>query len=134
MASLDMNLHQLDAFLTSQSKKKDGIREDDVKIISRFWKTHKTKIHDSMVSKSIYNDRLKSLNWRIDVKTNANNEEQGHASTAIVEMNIQSQACSQVSFKHYVISLHYYQIVAEHISDLKCLNLCVLEDSRATKV
>jgi len=33
------------------------------------WKTHRSKIHEILVNSSIWNSRLKHIQWRVDIKT-----------------------------------------------------------------
>lgn len=91
MASSNMDLNQLEFFLNSQTQKKEGgITEDQAKVYMKFWKSHRNKIHESIVARSTWNNHLKSMNWRIDVKTKARHLEQINTPTAIIEMQIES--------------------------------------------
>ncbi|XP_013387976.1 COMM domain-containing protein 1-like [Lingula anatina] len=91
MSSADMDFNQLEAFLTSQTRKKDGgLTEEQAKVYAKFWKNHKTKIHDSLVAQSTWDNTLKSVNWRIDIKTQAKHIEQINTPTAIVEVQLES--------------------------------------------
>ncbi|KAJ8309499.1 hypothetical protein KUTeg_014373 [Tegillarca granosa] len=89
MVSADMDFNQLEAFLTSQIKKREGaLTEDQANVLRRFWKSHKNKIHDSIISQTKWNNSLKQVSWRIDVKSQAKNIEQINEPTAIVELHI----------------------------------------------
>lgn len=98
MASTDMDFNQLEAFLKSQTKKKEhAITEDEAKVYAKFWKNHKTKIHDSLVNQCTWNNTLKNVNWRIDIKTQARNLEQINTPTAIVELQLAKNKNSKES-------------------------------------
>ncbi|XP_070576865.1 COMM domain-containing protein 1-like [Ptychodera flava] len=89
IASADMDYNQLEAFLTSHTKKKEGgITKEEATVFTKFWKNHKTKIHDSIVSQSTWNNTLKNVSWRIDLKTQARHIDQLHTPTAIVELQL----------------------------------------------
>ncbi len=93
MVSSDMDFRQLEAFLTSQMQRKEkSIEEGQAVAISRFWKNHKSKIHNVMVERSIYGNRLKQVNWRIDLKTNARHIDQLNTPVAIYELEIEQQS------------------------------------------
>jgi len=69
IASSDMDFNQLDAFLTSQVRRKEsGITDDQAQVITRFWKNHRTRIHESLIQQSNWNQSLKDISWRVDVK------------------------------------------------------------------
>ncbi|XP_033105344.1 COMM domain-containing protein 1-like [Anneissia japonica] len=89
LVSADMDFNQLEAFLTSHKKKRDGgLTEEQAAAFTKFWKNNKTKIHESVISQSSWNNTLKSMSWRIDVKGQAKNIEQINTPTAIVELQI----------------------------------------------
>ncbi|XP_071963676.1 COMM domain-containing protein 1-like [Antedon mediterranea] len=89
LVSADMDFNQLEAFLTSHKKKREGgLTEEQAAAITKFWKNNKTKIHESVISQSCWNNTLKSMSWRIDVKGQAKNIEQISVPTAIVELQI----------------------------------------------
>ena len=47
---MDMDTAKLDAFLTSQTKKKEGgLTPEQTKVYAKFWKNHRAKIHKAMV-------------------------------------------------------------------------------------
>ena len=89
MAMIDMDLNQAEAFLSSQVKKRDGgITDNQSKVYIKFWKNNKTKIHDKLVSKCIWDNTLKNMSWRIDVKTRSKDVEQINTPVAIVELQL----------------------------------------------
>lgn len=62
----NMDLKQLDAFLTSQSKKKpDFLSEEEIKSLTKFWNQNRQKINDVVFSKSQIENKLKLIQWRV---------------------------------------------------------------------
>ncbi|XP_040283473.1 COMM domain-containing protein 1 [Bufo bufo] len=88
IVSADMDVNQIDAFLTAQTKKQGGITAEQSLVIAKFWKNHKKKIRESVINMSRWENTLKSLKWRIDVKSQSRHTDQGNSSAAIVEMEI----------------------------------------------
>ena len=71
----DMDLNQLDAFLTSIiHKKQNSITEEQKGSIMKFWKANKQKLHDVIVEKVSFNNSLKTFKWRIDVDYKDNSQ------------------------------------------------------------
>ena len=89
MVSADMDFNQSEAFLTSQMKKRDGaITEDQANALRKFWKTHKNKIHEAVISRTTWNNTIKQMSWRIDIKSQARHIDQINTPTAIMELQI----------------------------------------------
>ncbi|XP_054053386.1 COMM domain-containing protein 1 isoform X3 [Rissa tridactyla] len=96
IASADMDLNQLEAFLTAQTKKQGGITADQAAVIAKFWKNHRTKIHESLINQSRWDNVLKNMNWRVDLKSQSRHIDQINTPVAIVEMELgkNGQLCS----------------------------------------
>ncbi|XP_045740873.1 COMM domain-containing protein 1 isoform X1 [Mirounga angustirostris] len=88
IASADMDFNQLEAFLTAQTKKQGGITSDQAAVISKFWKSHKTKIRESLMNQSRWDSGLRGLSWRIDGKSQSRHSAQIHTPVAIMELEI----------------------------------------------
>ncbi|NWU91520.1 COMD1 protein, partial [Upupa epops] len=88
IASADMDLNQLEVFLTAQTKKQGGITPDQAAVIANFWKTHRTKIHESLIDQSRWEKVLKNMNWRVDLKSQSRHIDQINNPVAIVEMEL----------------------------------------------
>ncbi|XP_072187858.1 COMM domain-containing protein 1 isoform X1 [Excalfactoria chinensis] len=88
IASADMDLNQLEAFLTAQTKKQGGITSDQAAVIAKFWKNHRVKIHESLVNQSCWDNALKNMNWRVDLKSQSRHVDQINTPVAIVEMEL----------------------------------------------
>uniref|UniRef100_A0A5F8HB83 COMM domain-containing protein 1 n=1 Tax=Monodelphis domestica TaxID=13616 RepID=A0A5F8HB83_MONDO len=88
IAYADMDFNQLEAFLTAQTKKQGGITADQAVVISKFWKNHKTKIKESLINQSRWENSLKAMNWRVDLKSQSKHFEQINVPVAIVELEL----------------------------------------------
>ncbi|CAI8013435.1 COMM domain-containing protein 1 [Geodia barretti] len=89
LASTDMDFNQLSAFLQSQMKKRQGaLTESEAATVTRFWKSQKTKVHEQLVKKSVWGDRLKQVSWRVDVKTKSRHIDQINTPTGIIELQL----------------------------------------------
>ncbi|XP_070336088.1 COMM domain-containing protein 1 isoform X2 [Odocoileus virginianus] len=88
IASADMDFNQLEAFLTAQTKKQGGITPEQAAVISRFWKSHKTKIRESLMNQSRWDSGLRGLSWRVDGKSQSRHSPQIHTPVAIMELEI----------------------------------------------
>ncbi|XP_071791197.1 COMM domain-containing protein 1-like [Asterias amurensis] len=95
IVSANMDVNQLEAFLTSQTKKKGGINSAQATAFSKFWRSNRTKIHNSIVAKCTWGNKLKGMSWRIDIKSQAKHIEQINTPTAIVELQIAEQNSDQ---------------------------------------
>ena len=75
IAYSNMDLKQLDAYLTSQSKKKPNfLTEEEIANVTKFWRQNKQKVYDVIVERSRFNDKIKTFQWRIDVGYHGNNQ------------------------------------------------------------
>ena len=93
MAGSDMDHNQAETFLVSQTKKRDGgITEQQSKVLLQVWKSHRARVHDSVLRSCIWNNRLRNINWRIDVKSRSRAVEQLSTATAVVELELENAA------------------------------------------
>ena len=75
MATVDMDYNQMEIFLTSQVKKREGgISEAQAKCFSRFWKSNKAQIHETLVKSSHWGSRLDAMSWRVDMASSSGSE------------------------------------------------------------
>uniref|UniRef100_A0A8C5M9V2 COMM domain-containing protein 1 n=1 Tax=Leptobrachium leishanense TaxID=445787 RepID=A0A8C5M9V2_9ANUR len=88
IVSADMDLNQMEAFLMAQTKKQGGITAEQAAVLGKFWKNHKKKIRESMISQIRWENSLKGMKWRIDLKSQSTHTDQVNAPVAIVEMEI----------------------------------------------
>ena len=90
----DMDLKQLEAYLTSQVKRKsDFLNESQLAAIMKFWKANKQKIHDVMIDRSSWSNQMKSMKWRIDISYKDN--EQIGEPKAIFEIDVAKKTLSR---------------------------------------
>jgi len=91
MAASDMDQNQAETFLVSQTKKRDGgITEQQSKVLLQCWKTHRARVHETVLRSCVWNNRLRNVNWRIDVKSRSRSTEQLNTATAVVELELES--------------------------------------------
>uniref|UniRef100_A0A8D0DLN3 COMM domain-containing protein 1 n=1 Tax=Salvator merianae TaxID=96440 RepID=A0A8D0DLN3_SALMN len=88
VASADMDSNQLEAFLTAQTKKPGGITVDQAAVIAKFWKNHRLKIRESLINQSKWENSLKNISWRVDLKSQSRHVDQLNSPVAIVEMEL----------------------------------------------
>ncbi|XP_069643532.1 COMM domain-containing protein 1 isoform X3 [Haliaeetus albicilla] len=106
IASADMDLNQLEAFLTAQTKKQGGITSDQAAVIAKFWKNHRIKIHESLINQSRWDNVLKNMNWRVDLKSQSRHIDQINTPVAIVEMELgKNGQVGETDGVHYYIQL-----------------------------
>ena len=98
MAAADMDMAQLEAFLTSRIKKKDGgITEASARVYGKFWKNHRVKIHESLVKKCQWNRCLENFNWRVDMKSQSRTEANLASPTAFLELRLKNPMAKENS-------------------------------------
>ncbi|XP_020371780.1 COMM domain-containing protein 1 isoform X2 [Rhincodon typus] len=88
IASADMDFNQLEAFLTAQTKKQKGITAEQATVLTNFWKTHKVKIRESLIHQSNWENCLRNLSWRVDLKSQSRHLDQINTPVAIVEFEL----------------------------------------------
>lgn len=68
LAASNMDWTQLEAFLTSQTKRQEGgLTKEQAECTSRFWKSHRARVRASVVAQSRWNPGLESCSWRVDL-------------------------------------------------------------------
>lgn len=98
-----MDSNQLEAFLTAQTKKPGGITTDHAIIIAKFWKNQRAKIHESLINQSKWENSLKNISWRIDLKTQSRHIDQMNSPVAIVEMELEKNG--QVRTFYFILPM-----------------------------
>ncbi|XP_076351808.1 COMM domain-containing protein 1-like isoform X1 [Tachypleus tridentatus] len=92
IAESDMDTNQLEAFLTSQTKRKEGgLTDDEVKVFTRFWKNHRSRIHDILIQRCQWTPSLKALTWRVDLKSQTKNNSEVNSPVAIFDIQLKNQ-------------------------------------------
>lgn len=67
-----MDHAQLEAFLTAQTKKQGGgVTSEQAAALSRFWKSQRVRVRESLLAQSRWEPGLRGLSWRVDLQTAA---------------------------------------------------------------
>lgn len=110
-----MDFNQLEAFLTAQTKKQGGITSEQAAVISKFWKSHKTKIRESLMNQSCWDRGLRSLSWRVDGKSQSRHSAQIHTPVAIMELEIGKSGQVSSNFDQFpFVNYIFYYMLAIH--------------------
>jgi len=117
MAASDMDQNQTETFLVSQTKKRDGgITEQQSKVLLQCWKTHRTRVHETVLRNCVWCNRLRNVNWRIDVKSRSRSVEQLNTATAVVELELErNDHTAQVwEYLSALTSIRYIKIMFQY--------------------
>ncbi|KAM6939910.1 COMM domain-containing protein 1 [Xenentodon cancila] len=70
IATADMDQAQLEAFLTAQTKKQggSGLSAEQAAALSRFWKSQRVRVRESLLAQSRWEPSLRGLSWRVDLQ------------------------------------------------------------------
>ncbi|XP_069024188.1 COMM domain-containing protein 1 [Embiotoca jacksoni] len=73
IATADMDLAQLEIFLTAQTRKQGGggVSAEQAAALSRFWKSQRVRVRESLLAQSHWEPGLRGLSWRVDLQTAA---------------------------------------------------------------
>ncbi|XP_029353120.1 COMM domain-containing protein 1 [Echeneis naucrates] len=91
IASADMDHAQLEAFLTAQTRKQGsgGVTAEQAAVLSRFWKSQRPRIRESLLAQSRWEPGLRGLSWRVDLQTAASRGDAAHGGlVALVELEL----------------------------------------------
>ncbi|XP_029951017.1 COMM domain-containing protein 1 isoform X2 [Salarias fasciatus] len=91
MASADMDQAQLEAFLTAQTRKQGGggLSADQAATLSRFWKSQRSRVRESLLAGSRSEPGLRGVSWRVDVQTAARGGDAPHGGpVALMELEL----------------------------------------------
>lgn len=85
-----MDQAQLEAFLTAQTRKQGGggLSPEQAAALSRFWKTHRARVRESLLSQSRWEPGLRALKWRVDLHTSSSRGELTNSPVALVELEL----------------------------------------------
>uniref|UniRef100_A0A8C9HP30 COMM domain-containing protein 1 n=1 Tax=Piliocolobus tephrosceles TaxID=591936 RepID=A0A8C9HP30_9PRIM len=119
IASADMDFNQLEAFLTAQTKKQGGITSDQAAVISKFWKSHKTKIRESLMNQSRWNSGLRGLSWRVDGKSQSRHSAQIHTPVAIIELELGKYGQCDLPFSSSVVVFQKSEFLCLEFDEVK---------------
>lgn len=91
IAVADMDHAQLEAFLTAQTRRQGGggVTAEQAAALSRFWKSQRTRVRESLVAQSRWEPGLRGLSWRVDLQTGASRGSPAHSGpVALVELEL----------------------------------------------
>ncbi|XP_041640241.1 COMM domain-containing protein 1 [Cheilinus undulatus] len=91
IATADMDHAQLEAFLTAQTKRQGGggVTVEQAAALSRFWKSQRARVRESLLAQSRWEPGLRGLSWRVDLQTAASRGDTAHSSpVALMELEL----------------------------------------------
>lgn len=91
IATADMDHAQLEAFLTAQTKRHGGgsVTAEQAAALSRFWKSQRVRVRESLLAQSRWEPGLRGLSWRVDLQTAASRGDAAHSGpVALVELEL----------------------------------------------
>lgn len=91
IATADMDHAQLEAFLTAQTKRQGGggVTAEQAAALSRFWKSHRARVRESLLAQSRWEPGLRGLSWRVDLQTGASRGDAVHSGpVALMELEL----------------------------------------------
>ncbi|XP_062244399.1 COMM domain-containing protein 1 [Platichthys flesus] len=91
IATADMDPAQLEAFLTAQTRKQGsgGVTPEQAAALSRFWKSQRVRVRESLLAQSRWEPGLRGLSWRVDLQAAAGRPDAAHSGpVALVELEL----------------------------------------------
>ncbi|XP_056264420.1 COMM domain-containing protein 1 [Pseudoliparis swirei] len=92
IAAADMDPAQLEAFLTAQTRRQGGggVTAEQAAALSRFWKSQRVRVRESLLAQSRWEPGLRGLSWRVDLQTAASRGGAGGGGgpVALVELEL----------------------------------------------
>jgi len=87
-----MDPAQLEAFLTAQTRRQGGggVTAEQAAALSRFWKSQRVRVRESLLAQSRWEPGLRGLSWRVDLQTAASRGGAGGGGgpVALVELEL----------------------------------------------
>ncbi|XP_062290590.1 COMM domain-containing protein 1 [Scomber scombrus] len=90
IATADMDQAQLEAFLTAQTRKQGGgVTAEQAAALSRFWKSQRARVRESLLAQSRWEPGLRGLSWRVDLQTAGSRGDAVHSGpVALMELEL----------------------------------------------
>ena len=91
IAAADMDHAQLEAFLTAQTRRQGGggVTAEQAAALSRFWKSQRVRVRESLLSQSRWEPGLRGVSWRVDLQTAASRGDTAHGGPlALMELEL----------------------------------------------
>jgi len=89
IATEDLDMTKAEAYLAEQVAA--GLSDVAGAAISKYWKKDRSKVHEQMIQKASWNNKLNSMAWRLDVLTKSRHIEELNNPAAIVELKVDKQ-------------------------------------------
>eukprot|EP00053_Salpingoeca_punica_P016116 m.150646 g.150646 ORF g.150646 m.150646 type:complete len:187 (+) comp16882_c1_seq2:50-610(+) len=119
VVSSDLDFSKLERFLSAQmTKKSEGSpqTEEQAKVFAKFWKTQRSKVQDQLAEDSIWQNRLASASWRIDLKTKAQRIEEMNEPVGIVELRVEEAATNATSNVQFEVDKAQLQNILQQVN------------------
>ncbi|XP_028421217.1 COMM domain-containing protein 1 isoform X1 [Perca flavescens] len=91
IATADMDPAQLEAFLTAQTRRQGsgGVTAEQAAALSRFWRSQRVRVRESLLAQSRWEPGLRGLSWRVDLQTAASRGDTAHSGpVALMELEL----------------------------------------------
>ncbi|XP_073319387.1 COMM domain-containing protein 1 [Pagrus major] len=91
IATADMDHAQLEAFLTAQTRRQGagGVTTEQAAALSRFWKSQRARVRESLLAQSRWEPGLRGVSWRVDLQTGASRGDAAHSGpVALMELEL----------------------------------------------
>uniref|UniRef100_A0A3Q2Q6D5 COMM domain-containing protein 1 n=1 Tax=Fundulus heteroclitus TaxID=8078 RepID=A0A3Q2Q6D5_FUNHE len=91
IATADMDHAQLEAFLTAQTKRQggSGLSAEQAAALSRFWKSQRVRVRESLLAQCRWEPALRGLSWRVDLQTGDSSGNADHRGpVALMELEL----------------------------------------------
>lgn len=69
ISTADMDQAQLEAFLTAQTRKQGGVSAEQAAALSRFWRSQRFRVRESLLGQNRWEPTLRGMSWRVDLQT-----------------------------------------------------------------
>ena len=130
IAMADMDPGQLEAFLTAQMKRQGGggMSEGQASALSRFWRSQRARVRESLLAQSRWEPGLRGLAWRVDLQTSSGRGPEAAPGGPVALLELELGRPSQVKppVVHCHLSLgnimHSYFIFPPYFTNLQFYN------------
>ncbi|KAI9529266.1 hypothetical protein NQZ68_013573 [Dissostichus eleginoides] len=120
-----MDPSQLEAFLTAQTKRQGsgGLGAEQAAALSRFWKSQRVRVRESLLSQSRWEPGLRGLSWRVDLHTAASRGDAAHSGpVALMELGQAGQSFLHENSGTFTPNTEKTTEELERISDISFSN------------
>jgi len=107
--------------LQNHLQQQSGLSEECIAAILKLWAAENDKIHEKIVSECVWNSKLNSLSWRIDVKTNSRHSTELSQPSAIVEARIGDHSGEKRKVINFEMERDTVSMVLKEIESIESL-------------